>query len=48
MPYAAIAREDRLEWKTLSEVTLAARAFLDPVLGGPVEALWDPETWSWG
>src|SRR4051794_27775952 len=30
--YAAMAREDRLTWATLPDVTDAARQFLDPVL----------------
>jgi hypothetical protein len=47
-PYAAIAREDRLAWTTLDEVTKAAKAFLDPVLTGKVDAAWNPETWTWG
>jgi hypothetical protein len=48
MPYAAMAREDRLAWSTLDEITTAARAFMDPVLGGELDATWVPETWKWG
>jgi Nucleotidyl transferase AbiEii toxin, Type IV TA system len=46
-PYAAMAREDHLAWPTLDEVTHAARAFLDPVLGGGLDAKWAPEGWRW-
>jgi hypothetical protein len=47
-PYAAMAREDQLAWTTLDEVTKAAKAFLDPVLAGNLDAAWSPETWAWG
>lgn len=47
-PYAAMAREDHLFWPTLNEVTKAAKAFLDPVLAGDLDAAWNPETWTWG
>jgi hypothetical protein len=46
-PYAAMAREDRLLWPTLSDVTQAARSFLDPVLARGLDATWEPERWSW-
>lgn len=46
-PYAAMARENALAWSTLSDVTQAARAFLDPVLGGELDATWKPEQWRW-
>jgi hypothetical protein len=47
-PYAAMAREDQLAWPTLDAVTKAAKAFLDPVLAGDLDAAWSPETWTWG
>lgn len=47
-PYAALAAEDELEWPTLSDVTAAARAFLDPVLSGGVDMVWVPDQWTWG
>jgi hypothetical protein len=47
-PYAAMAQEDQLAWSTLDAVAKAARAFLDPVLAGDVDALWTPGTWAWG
>jgi hypothetical protein len=47
VPYAAMAREDQLAWATLDEVTKAAKAFLDPVLAGSLDAAWNPETWTW-
>jgi Nucleotidyl transferase AbiEii toxin, Type IV TA system len=46
-PYAAMAREDRLAWRTLDEVTAAARSFLDPVLAQSVDGIWAPELWRW-
>jgi hypothetical protein len=46
-PYAAMAREDQLAWTTVDEVTKAAKAFLDPVLAGDLDAVWDPNAWSW-
>ena len=46
-PYAAMAREDQLAWPTLDEVTEAARAFLDPVLAGGLDATWSPGAWAW-
>jgi predicted nucleotidyltransferase component of viral defense system len=47
MSYVAMAREGGLPWTTLDEVTSAAKAFLDPVLGGNTAAVWDPSSWSW-
>jgi len=47
-PYAAMAAEDQLEWATLADVTAAARAFLDPVLGGSLDLIWDPARRAWG
>jgi hypothetical protein len=46
-PYAAMAREDQLAWPALDEVTKAAKAFLDPVLAGELDAAWSPESWVW-
>lgn len=46
-PYAAIAKEDRLQWDTLAEAFEAGRAFLDPVLAGAGDDEWQPNTWSW-
>jgi predicted nucleotidyltransferase component of viral defense system len=45
-PYARIAATDSLPWPTLDAVTMAASAFLDPVLQGSVQA-WNPAAWSW-
>jgi hypothetical protein len=47
IPYAAMAREDKLAWPTLDDVTTAAQAFLDPVLAGGLDAVWSPGTWTW-
>lgn len=46
-PYEAIAREDDLAWPTLDGVTAAAKAFLDPVLAGGLDATWSPTEWRW-
>jgi predicted nucleotidyltransferase component of viral defense system len=46
-PYERLARLDNLPWKTLEEVTAVVRAFLDPVLAGDHERLWEPGSWSW-
>lgn len=46
-PYAAMAREDKLAWPTLDDVTKAVQAFLDPVLAGGLDAVWSPGTWAW-
>jgi hypothetical protein len=47
-PYEAMAREDELRWTTLDDVTAAAKAFLDPVLAGGLDATWLPAEWRWG
>lgn len=46
-PYAAMARDDSLDWRTLEDVTRAARDFLDPVLASTRDATWDPVGWRW-
>jgi predicted nucleotidyltransferase component of viral defense system len=46
-PYAAMAKADELAWPVLAEVTAAAKAFLDPILGGEREARWDRTSWRW-
>lgn len=47
LPYAAIAREDQLQWTSLTEVFEAARDFLNPILALEADALWDPLSWAW-
>lgn len=47
MPYETMAREDQLVWTKLEELTVAIRAFLDPVLAGGLDATWDSALWSW-
>lgn len=47
MPFALIAHKDQLAWTTLAEVTDAAKAFLDPLLAGDLDAVWHPKTWTW-
>ncbi|MEM6961061.1 MAG: nucleotidyl transferase AbiEii/AbiGii toxin family protein [Myxococcota bacterium] len=46
-PYAAMAERDSLPWTTLAEVSEAASAFLDQILGGETVGTWDAESWSW-
>lgn len=46
-PYATMAREDQLAWPTLDAVTNAARTFLDPVLAGELDAIWNPALAAW-
>jgi predicted nucleotidyltransferase component of viral defense system len=47
VPYTAMAREDQLTWPTLDDVTNAARTFLDSVLAGVLNAVWNPDKWEW-
>ncbi|MDP2345615.1 MAG: nucleotidyl transferase AbiEii/AbiGii toxin family protein [Deltaproteobacteria bacterium] len=47
-PYKTIAEQDGLPWKDLDAVTLAARAFLDPLLAGSSWTTWSASTWTWG
>jgi hypothetical protein len=42
-----MARDDQLRWTTLDDVTTAAKAFLDPVLAGELDATWLPTDWRW-
>lgn len=44
--YARMAVDDGLRWRTLAEVTDAARAFLAPVLAGEL-GTWDSERGGW-
>ncbi|MBL8619406.1 MAG: nucleotidyl transferase AbiEii/AbiGii toxin family protein [Deltaproteobacteria bacterium] len=44
--YARMAGADDLRWRTLGELTDAARAFLDPALAGH-QGRWDAATWIW-
>lgn len=46
-PYAKMAANDALPWATLSEVTEATVAFLDPVLGKDAVSAWEPTGWRW-
>lgn len=46
-PYAAMAEEDDLPWKTLGEVTKVVRAFLEPVLAGGAMGVWDVNALRW-
>lgn len=44
--YRRLADEEKLPWRTLSELVVATRGFLDPVLEGRA-GTWDPTVWSW-
>jgi hypothetical protein len=46
-PYARVAKDDDLPWRSLDEVTVAAKTFLDPLLGGGRVAAWDARSWTW-
>jgi len=46
-PYAAMAREDQVEWGSLGDVATAAKKFLDPVLAEGLDAAWNRDAWSW-
>ncbi len=46
-PYARIAKDGSLPWLTLAAVTQAAQAFLDPLLLGLADSVWDSASWSW-
>ncbi len=46
VPYARLARRDRLPWIDLAAVAETTRAFLDPVLSGG-GGLWSPSAWRW-
>ena len=46
-PYAAMARDDQLEWPTIDAVDEAARTFLNPVLAGGFDAVWEPADSRW-
>jgi hypothetical protein len=47
VPYAALAAEQRLRWKTIEELIPAVRAFLDPVLRREDCGTWSRERWAW-
>ena len=44
--YERMAKLDRLPWPSLEAVLAAARAFLDPPLGGNA-GTWDPKLARW-
>lgn len=46
VPYARMAGDQRLAWRDLEAVTVAARAFVDPVLAGR-DGVWKPAAWGW-
>lgn len=47
-PYATMASSNELGWASLSEVTEAVSAFLNPVLSSTVCGVWEPKEWLWG
>ncbi len=46
-PYARMAEQNELPWRTLAEVEAVVRAFLDPLLSSERGARWDPGSWTW-
>lgn len=46
-PYATLAENDDLTWRTLEEVTRAVESFLNPVLGSSEHGTWEPAGWRW-
>jgi hypothetical protein len=46
-PYAVMAASDELTWRTLTEVTEAVSAFLNPVLVSADCGTWEPSGWLW-
>ncbi|HET9594148.1 MAG TPA: nucleotidyl transferase AbiEii/AbiGii toxin family protein [Anaeromyxobacteraceae bacterium] len=46
-PYARMAEQNALPWRTLAEAEAAVRAFLDPLLSSARDARWDPGVWAW-
>jgi len=46
-PYARLAEQAGLPWRTLAEVEHAARGVLDPILAGEADGTWDPVAWAW-
>ena len=44
--YAAMAKLERLPWKSLAEVYTASSSFFNPLLAGH-SGHWEPNTWSW-
>ena len=45
--YAAMATEDELPWKTLDDLVVAVRQFIEVPLGQSPATRWSPETWRW-
>jgi hypothetical protein len=46
-PYRLLAEANDLPWTSLLDVTAAARAFVDPILGDRELTAWDPVAWAW-
>jgi hypothetical protein len=46
-PYARIAEQNGLRWRSLADVFGAAASFIDPILAGE-GGVWNPGNWSWG
>jgi hypothetical protein len=47
LPFRRMAREVKLEWDDLAQAVEQARRFLEPVLSGQAQGVWDPLTWQW-
>ncbi len=46
-PYTTLVRDNDLPWTTLADVTRIAEQFINPVLGGALDATWDYQTREW-
>ena len=45
--FRKLAREVGLESEVLGDATALARRFLEPILRGRAQGMWDPHTWRW-
>ena len=45
--YKKLAEDHDLSWRSLADVTEAARAFVDPLLSNRELTTWDPVAWVW-
>ena len=47
VPYQRLARGSALQYQNLEDGWNAAQNFLDPILAGAVDGMWDPSAWEW-
>ena len=45
--FRKLAREVGMESEVLGDATALARRFLEPILRGRAQGMWDPHTWRW-